>query len=124
MQAACDLVCASVVVGMMSTYEGLLDHNIVSHTWMLFPAPELARTMDWTDAVACRAPSPLMVQYDEDDELFSIEGMRAADRRIADRYREAGGEGSYVGRFYPGPHKFDCNMQEDAFNWLEDKMQG
>ena len=26
-----------VIAGMMSTYEGLLDHNVAGHTWMLFP---------------------------------------------------------------------------------------
>jgi hypothetical protein len=25
----------------------------------------------------------------------------------------------YSGRFYPGPHKFDLQMQEDAFAWFD-----
>ncbi len=36
---------AAVIVGLMSTYEGLLDHNM-SHTWMLFPFG-WARHGDW-----------------------------------------------------------------------------
>ena len=53
--ATCDHIRAAVIVGMMSTYEGLLDHNVVSHTWMFFP-PGWSRHGDWTDLAACRAP--------------------------------------------------------------------
>ena len=71
-----DSVVATVIVGLMSTYEGLLNHN-VGHTWMLYPYG-LARHMDWPDLAACRAPSPLLVQYDTEDDLFTLEGMSAS----------------------------------------------
>ena len=118
LQASCNDICASVVAGAMTTYQGLLDHNIWSHTWMLYPSPELSRFCDYTDFVACRAPSPLMVQYDEDDALFSPEGMKAADKRLKERYKDAKRPQNYEGRFYPGPHKFDQPMQNDAFDFL------
>jgi hypothetical protein len=63
-----------------------------------------------------------MVQYDRDDHLFTPEGMQSAHRRIADLYAEAGGPGEYDGRFYDGPHKFDLQMQEEAFDWLRDRL--
>jgi dienelactone hydrolase len=106
LQATHDHVKATVIVGLMSTYPGLLDHNIVSHTWMFYPGG-WARYGDWPDLAACRAPSPLLVQYDLEDQLFTVEGMRAADRRLAEHYRHAGEPIAYVGQFYPGPHKFD-----------------
>ncbi|NOZ26816.1 MAG: acetylesterase [Chloroflexi bacterium] len=121
LQATCDRIAAAVIVGMMSTYEGLLDHNVASHTWMFFPAT-WARYGDWPDLAACRAPSPLMVQYDLDDELFTEEGMRAAHRRIAEHYRSVGSPENYVGEFYPGPHKFDLEMQVAAFAWLKARL--
>jgi dienelactone hydrolase len=122
LQATCDDIRAAVVVGMMTTYEGLLDHNVVSHTWMLFPSPEWSRHGDWTDLIGCRAPSPLMVQFDKEDTLFTMDGMRAAHRRIAALYRSAGKAKNYVGEFYDGPHKFDVPMQDSAFAWLKSKM--
>ena len=115
--ATCDLVGATVVVGMMSTYEGLLDHNVISHTWMFFP-PGWARRGDWTDLAACRAPSPLLVQYDLDDALFSVEGMESAHRRLAAHYVSVGVPGNYEGQFYSGPHQFSREMQRAAFAWL------
>lgn len=117
LQATCETIHASVVVGMMSTFPGLLDHNIVSHTWLLYP-PAWMHHGDYPDLAACRAPSPLLVQYDEADPLFTLEGMKAADARIAKHYQRVGKPQNYVGQFYPGGHKFDLPMQEAAFGWL------
>ncbi|WP_250447610.1 acetylesterase, partial [Actinotalea sp. C106] len=62
LRATTDAVDAAVVVAMMSTYDALLDQDVVSHTWMMMPAG-LAGHVDWPDLVACRAPQPLLVQY-------------------------------------------------------------
>ena len=112
---------AAVIVGLMSTYEGLLDKNIISHTWMLFPR-HLARYADWSDLAACRAPAPLLVQYDNEDDLFTLEGMHDADARIAAHYRTAGQPAAYCGQFYPGPHKFDAAMQANAIRWIKERL--
>lgn len=121
LQATCGAIRAAVVVGMMSTHEGLLDHNVRSHTWMFFPSG-WSRFGDWTDLVACRAPSPLLVQYDNEDPLFTPQGMHAADRRLAAHYAHAGCPAAYTGEFYPGPHKFDLEMQSRAFAWLKQHL--
>jgi dienelactone hydrolase len=108
---------AAVIVGLMSTYADLLDHNVSSHTWMLFPHG-WARCGDWPDIAACRAPLPLLVQYDREDELFTLEGMENAHQRLAAHYQKAGTPQAYTGQFYPGCHKFDLAMQAAAFAWL------
>lgn len=122
MQATCPSVRAAVVVGLMFTYDGILDHNIRSHTWACFPRGWTAHG-DWPDIAACRAPSPLMVQYDLEDQLFTEPSMRAAHRKIRAHYAAAGKPANYTGKFYPGPHKFDREMQADAFAWLERQLK-
>lgn len=117
LQATDDGIAAAVIVGLMSTYPALLDHNVSTHTWMMFPSG-WSRYGDWTDLAACRAPSPLLVQYDLQDELFTEEGMREADRKLAAAYAGVGHPEAYAGQFYPGPHKFDLEMQAAAFAWL------
>jgi hypothetical protein len=57
-----DELAACVIVGMMSTYEGLLSDCIAPHTWMLFPAG-WGQAGDWPDLAANAAPSPLLVQF-------------------------------------------------------------
>lgn len=118
LQATCDAIQAAAIVGLMTTYKGLLDHNVTSHTWMLFPHG-WARHGDWSDLAASRAPTPLLVQYDLEDDLFTKEGMQVAHERIALHYKNAGHAEHYVGEFYPGPHKFDLEMQKSAFAWLK-----
>jgi dienelactone hydrolase len=119
--ATCELVSTAVVVGMMSTYAGLLDRHVSTHTWMFFPAG-WARHGDWPDLAACRAPLPLLVQYDLDDELFTVEGMQEAHERLQAHYAGSGAPKAYTGEFYPGRHKFDLEMQESAFAWLKARL--
>jgi len=117
LQATSSDISTAVIVGMMSTYGHLLDHHIALHTWMFFP-PGLARLGDWPDLAACRAPSPLMVQYTVHDPLFPLEGMLDAHNRIAATYLAAGAPESYVGQFFEGGHWFDQAMQTAAFGQL------
>lgn len=112
---------AAVIIGLMTTYAALLDHNM-SHTWMLFPFG-WSRHGDWPDIAACRAPSPLLVQYDLQDDLFTEDGMREAHTRLQDHYASVGKPDAYVGQFYPGTHKFDLEMQSAAFDWLKEKLK-
>lgn len=107
----------AVCVGFMSTFREMLRNHIKCHTWMLY-VPYLYRFLDMPDVIALRAPAPLMVQYNEDDPLYALEGQRQADRKIAEIYSKMGHPGNYTGRFYPGPHKFDAEMQKDAFKWF------
>jgi dienelactone hydrolase len=116
-----DGIAAAVIVGLMSSTEGLLDHNVADHTWMFFPNG-WSRCGDWPDIAASRAPMPLLVQYDNEDNLFTPAGMHAAHERLAEHYAGAGQSAAYTGQFYPGPHKFDLEMQEAAFGWLKERL--
>lgn len=121
LQGTCEQIRAAVIVGQMSTHEALLGRHVAAHTWMFLP-PGLAAHADWPDVAAARAPSPLLVQYDRDDELFPLRGMHDADRRIAMHYATVGRSDAYRGEFYDGPHKFDVPMQDSAFTWLEEQL--
>ena len=54
--------------------------------------------------------------------MFTVAGMRDADRRIASYYARAGAADAYRGKFYEGAHRFDVEMQDDAFAWLQDRL--
>ena len=110
----------AVVVALMTTYEELLDHNM-SHTWMLFPF-RWSRFGDWPDLVACQAPAPLLVQYALEDDLFTPKGMKDAHKILEYHYRSVGRPEAYTGQFYPGSHRFDLGMQQEAFQWLKQQL--
>jgi len=120
LSATHDRIQAAVIIGLMTTYEALLDHNM-SHTWMLFPFG-WARHGDWPDIAACRAPMPLLVQYDLQDYLFTETGMKDAHARLQRHYASVGEPEAYTGQFYPGTHKFDLEMQSAAFDWLNRQL--
>jgi dienelactone hydrolase len=122
LRATSDYLSACAIAGMMSTYEGLIDDCVAPHTWMLFPAG-WALHGDWPDLAASAAPAPLLVQYLLDDAQFTVVGMRDADARIKTHYAQAGAADAYQGEFYPGPHRFDVPMQQDAISWLITQLQ-
>jgi dienelactone hydrolase len=117
LQATSDSLAAAVIVGMMTTHAELLDSHLSQHTWMFIP-PGLATYADWPDLAASAAPAPLLVQYNRDDPLFSVRGMQDAHAQLVSHYTSVGRPDAYTGEFYPGPHKFDLEMQNQAFNWL------
>ena len=50
-----------------------------------------------------------------EDPLFTVPEMERADRILARRVSKAGASDRYRASFYPGPHKFDRQMQAEAF---------
>lgn len=108
----------AVCVGFMSTFHELLRNHTRLHTWMLY-VPHLPRFLDMPDLIALRAPAPLMVQYNKEDQLYTLEGQEQSDRKLKQIYGKMGCPENYSGGFYAGPHKFDAQMQEDAFQWFE-----
>lgn len=112
---------AAVCMGFMSSWEDFLLHKSHTHTWMTY-VPLLPRDLDFSEILGLRLPLPTMVQNCREDPLYTMKGMKAADRVLAEVYAKAGVADKYDGRFYPGGHKFDLEMQEDAFafwdRWL------
>lgn len=113
----------TVVVGMMTSYFGLLDRHVQANTWILYP-PGLALVGDWPDLAAAGAPSPLMAQYCLNDHLFTVEGMESADFRLRNIYDSLGASFAYEGEFYPVPHMFSRIMQASAFSFLQRNQRG
>ena len=108
----------AVCVGFMTVAREVLEEKIVEHTWM-FHVPHLSRLMDLPDVVSLHGPGPFLVQYNREDQLWTPAGQEQADAKIAAVYSKLGAADRYTGLFYPGPHKFDEKMQNDAFAWFD-----
>ena len=46
-------------------------------------------------------------------------GFLGADKILQNVYEKASASERYSGRFYSGGHKFDQQMQLDAFDWFD-----
>ena len=108
----------AVAMGMMTTWRDYMLHKAFTHTWMIY-VPLLPRDLDYPEILALRTPQPTLVQNNEQDQLFTLSEMRRADDMMRDIYRRAGALDRYRCSFYPGPHKFDLEMQAEAFDWFD-----
>ncbi|MBT5531524.1 hypothetical protein HOK31_00600 [Candidatus Poribacteria bacterium] len=113
-----DRIKAAVCVGMMSTWRDYLLNKAYTHTWMCY-VPLLPRYLDYPEILGMRMPLPTLVQNDIEDQLFTMPEMERADRMLREAYDMAGAGDRYRGTFYPGPHKFDPEMQDEAFTWFD-----
>ncbi|WP_363331106.1 hypothetical protein [Cecembia sp.] len=81
--------------------------------------PLLARELDFPEILGLRAPKPTLVLNDIEDNLFTLEEMKKADQVLSEIFKKAGASDKYRCTFYPGPHKFDLAMQQEAFGWFD-----
>jgi len=108
----------SCCVGMMTTWRDYLLNKCYTHTWMVY-IPGLARDLDYPEILGLNLPNPVMVLNNREDQLFTVPEMERADRILRDVYQKAGAADHYRMKFYPGPHKFDLEMQGEAFQWFD-----
>lgn len=108
----------AVCVGFMTTWKDLLLHKSFTHTWMTY-VPLLPGEMDFPEILGLRVPLPTLVLNDTEDELYTLSEMKRADAILHEVYLKAGAPDRYKCSYYPGPHKFDRQMQAEAFEWFD-----
>ena len=113
-----DRIRCSCCVGMMTTWRDYLLNKCYTHTWMCY-VPGLPRDLDYPEVLGLGAPNPILVLNNRQDELFTMPEMERADRILSDVYKKAGATDRYRASFYDGPHKFDREMQKEAFAWFD-----
>jgi dienelactone hydrolase len=113
-----DRIKCAVSVGFMSTWNDFALNKTFTHTWMTY-VPMLPRELDFPEILGLRAPLPTLVLNDIDDQLYTIGQMKAADEILKKVFEKAGAPDRYKASFYPGPHKFDADMQKEAFDWFD-----
>jgi len=104
--------------GMMTTWRDYILNRCQMHTWMIY-IPHLPRDLDYPEILGLRAPLPTLVLNNIDDPLFTMPEMERADRMLRDVFNKAGAGDRYQSSFYPGPHKFDLEMQSEVFDWFD-----
>jgi dienelactone hydrolase len=112
----------AVCVGFMSTWSDFLLNKSFTHTWMTF-APLMPKYLDLPEILGLRVPLPAMILNDNEDDLYTLPEMKKADKILQEIYVKAGADDHYKGNFYPGNHKFDKQMQQDAFDWFDKWLQ-
>jgi len=108
----------AVCVGLMTTWKDFLLNKSNTHTWMTF-VPLLPNELDFPEILGLNVPSPRMVINAEQDGLFTLEGMEESDEILKAVYAKANAAEKYKGSFYGGGHRFNREMQKEAFDWFD-----
>ena len=108
----------AVCVGMMSTWRDYLLYKSYTHTWMVY-VPGLPPHLDYPEILGLRMPKPTLVLNNIEDQLFTMPEMERADVILREAYDMIGKGDHYACSFYHGPHKFDLEMQKEAFDWFD-----
>src|SRR4051812_39354258 len=117
-----DRVRCAVAVGFMTTWREFLLDKCFTHTWMTY-VPLLPRDLDFPEILALRAPAATMVLNCNEDALYTVPEMRRADWMLRETFEMGRAAEKYRCEFYPGGHKFDLEMQKDAFNWFDQHLR-
>lgn len=108
----------AVSVGFMSTWTDFLLNKSYTHTWMTY-TPLLPKYLDFPEILGLRVPLPTMTLSNNQDGLYTLPEMQKADKILQEVFDKADASDKYIGGFYDGDHKFDAQMQQDAFNWFD-----
>jgi dienelactone hydrolase len=108
----------AVDVGFTSTWTDFLLNKSFTHTWMTY-VPLLPNELDFPEILGLRAPLPTLVLNDSDDGLYTLPEMQRAEKILTEVFNKAGAADKFKCSYYPGPHKFDADMQTEAFNWFD-----
>ncbi len=113
-----DRIKCAVCVGFMTTWKDFALNKSFTHTWMTY-VPILPNELDFPEILGMRAPLPTLVLNDAQDQLFTMPEMERANTILRSVFDKAGASDKYACSFYPGRHKFDAPMQEEAFRWFD-----
>jgi dienelactone hydrolase len=113
----------SCCVGMMTTWRDYLLQKSYTHTWMVY-VPGLPRDLDYPEVLGISVPNPVLVLNNRQDALFTMPEMQRADAILTSVYQKAKAPERYRASFYDGPHKFDRDMQKEAFDWFDRWLKG
>ena len=112
----------AIDVGWMSSFGTQIQRHVMNSIGLTFHIVGLYRYLDLPDLAALVAPRSVLVINGSRDQLFPMEGVRAAFEKIERCFRKAGVPERQRCRLYDAPHEFNLRMQAEAWEWLEQSL--
>ncbi|HXK59877.1 MAG TPA: alpha/beta hydrolase family protein [Acidobacteriota bacterium] len=113
---------ASVPVCWMAEYQGMARNHVRNGIGFTKLVPGLYTDLDWPDLAALHWPGSLMTINGLKDTLYPLEAAQRAVEKVRRLFAKMGAPGRYEGVFFDGPHEFNREMQERAFEWLKKEL--
>ncbi|MFW6039145.1 MAG: alpha/beta hydrolase family protein, partial [bacterium] len=112
-------VAAAVSVCWTSTMAGVVGFNAGGAMNWFTHVPELFAQMDLPDLQALAAPRPFMSISGWRDKLMQPFGIAQAHRRLRQVWSAWDAPEQLGSLVYDAPHEFNCEMQQQAWAWLD-----
>jgi dienelactone hydrolase len=109
---------ASVPVCWMAEYQQMAKSHLYWKIGYTKLVPGLYNDLDWPDVASLHWPGALMTINGLKDRLYPLKAAKDAVKKIEKIYSKAGTPEKYSGIFFDGPHEFNLEMQNRAFDWL------
>ncbi len=113
---------ASVAVCWMAEYNQMIRNHLFNCIGYSKLVPGLYTQLGWQDLAALHLPGHLMTINGLKDELYALKAAQDAVEKVKRMFAKAGLPDHYEGVFFDGPHEFNLEMQERAFNWLDRQL--
>ena len=113
-----DRIKAAAAVGWMTSFPTQLKNRIVHTIGFTMLVPGLYRHLDYPDVATLAMPNALLVINGSRDGLFETEGVQRSFDKLNAAYRKAGIPDKVKTSLYDAPHRFDTEMQSEAWSWL------
>lgn len=114
---------ASVAVCWMAEYQRMARNHVRNGIGFTKLVPGLYNDLDWPDVGGLHWPDPLMTINGTKDTLYPLDAAQNAVAKLQQIYAKMGCPEKYKGVFFEGPHEFNRDMQEQAFDWLEQQLR-
>ena len=108
----------AVCIGFMTTWKDFALNKSVYHTWMTY-VPLLPVELDFPEILGLGIPLPSLVLNTIEDPLYTLPEMKNAEEILKEIYHKANADDHFKCSYYPGGHKFDKEMQDEAYEWFD-----
>jgi len=123
--ALSDHIAAGVAVCWMATVKGLMvpgQNQTSGQSAFTTTHPGLFNYLDYPDLASIACPKPMLFYNGEDDSLFPMPAVEEAYAKMRRVWESQDAGERLVTRLWQAPHVFDCQMQDEAFAWLDRQL--
>ena len=123
--ALSDRIAGAVAVCWMATRKGLLipGGNLTrGQSAFTTTHPDLSNFLDYPDVASLACPKPMLFYNGIQDKLFPEPSVQEAYLKMHKVWTSQNADAKLVTKFWNAGHEFNLEMQDDAFQWLDQQF--
>ena len=118
-------IATGVAVCWMATIKGLMvpgNNQTRGQSAFTMTHPGLFNYLDYPDMASIACPKPMLFYNGEQDGLFPVPSVREAYAKMRQVWESQNAGDRLVTKLWDVPHEFNQEMQEEAFEWLNQQL--